>query len=136
ANGFANPRAADRLAIEGNRGQPVHEETQLPTEAFEQLDIPASLVAERERAADAQAVNGAEVPRQAADELFAGNFTDRLVEMNQQRGVDFQRCDRPQLWRVRINQGRVAFRRNDRVGMAIERDGHGDAFVPARVFDR
>src|SRR5438445_10507482 len=103
------------------------------SDVLEQLDIPASFVDELESAADAQAVNGTEVPRQAADELFAGNFTDRLVEMNQQRGVDFQRCDRSQLLRVRINQGRVALRRNDRVGMAIERDGHGDAFVPARV---
>src|SRR5439155_8497245 len=109
ANGFANPRAADHLAAEGNRGQPVNGETEFVAEPFEQLHVPASLVSEAERAANAEAVNGAEVAHQAANELFAGNFADRLVETNQKRGVDSQRFDHAQFLRQRINQRRIAF---------------------------
>src|SRR5437879_779844 len=67
ANGFANPRAADHLSIERNRGQPVDEETQLLPEAFEQLNIPASFVADGERAAKPRAVKATEVPSRPAN---------------------------------------------------------------------
>src|SRR3989454_9244623 len=132
---LADARAADDFSVEGNRCQPVHDEVQFLSQLLQQGDIPAPPVTEGERAADAQAVDRTEVSRQAANELLARNLAERLVEANQQRGVDSQRFDDAQLFRERVNQRRIPFRSDDGIGVTVECDGKGDAFVLAGVLD-
>src|SRR5206468_8877659 len=93
-------------------------------------------VAKGERAANTQAVNRAAVSRQALNEFFTRDLTEFFVEMDQERRVDAEGFDYAQFLGQRIDQRRIAVGRDDRIGVAIKRDGHGDALVLAGVFNR
>jgi len=83
------------------------------SQPLQKLDVAASPVSEREGAADAQAVQVAEVSCQRANEVLAGNFTECLVEMDRQRDVDAQRLNHAQSLRKGINQGWITFGRDN-----------------------
>src|SRR5207247_95905 len=84
---FADPGAADDLAVQRNCRQSVDMEVQFVPQAFEQFHVASSLMAKSERSAHANTVNLATIARQLADKCFTRQLAECLVKVNQQRRI-------------------------------------------------
>jgi hypothetical protein len=114
----------------------MHLEFQLSAKRLEKRDVPAPLMPKRKRPADTDAVDLPKIQRELANELFARRLTELAREMNQQRGIDSQRFDFPQLLPQRVNQQWRLFRRKNCGGMPVERDRERNPLVLPRVGNR
>jgi hypothetical protein len=83
SNRLPNPRAADRLAIERNRGEAMDGEVQFCSKLLEQLDITAAFVAKDKICTDANALDQAKVTGQAANKGFARLLAEAFIEVKQ-----------------------------------------------------
>src|SRR5262245_6435964 len=114
----------------------MHHKMQFPPELFEQLDVATATVAESERAPHAEAVHVTEIADQLPYELFTWLLAEGPVEVNQQRHVDPKRFHHSKLLGRGIDQGRIPFRRDHRIGMTIKRDGQSQCLMLPGIFDR
>ena len=136
ANGFADARAADGLAVERDGGEAVNGEIEFGAELAEEFNIPTAAMAEGELRADADAVDVAEITDEAADEILGGLLAEGAIEVQEQCGVHAERLDGAEFLRQRTNQRRHAVRRDDGGGMGIEGNDDGARGVLARVHQR
>ena len=133
ADGFADARAADGLAVERDGGEAVNREIKFSAEAAKEFDISTAAMAEGELCADANAVDLAEIADEAADEFLGGLFAEGAVEVQEQRGVHAEGFDGAEFLWQGTNQRRHAVRRDDGGGVGIEGDDDGARGVLARV---
>jgi hypothetical protein len=98
ADRIANARAADSLTIDRNCGKAMDSEAQFDAEFAEQFDVARSLVAERKRAADTDALDVAEVAREITNKLFAGLTAEILTEVDEPRDFRAERLNRAKFW--------------------------------------
>ena len=136
ADGFADARAADGLAVERDGGEAVNREIKFSAEAAKELDVAAAAMAEGELCADANAVDLAEIADESADEFLGGLFAEGAVEVQEQRGVHAEGFDGAEFLWQGTNQRRHAVRRDDGGGVGIEGDDDGARGVLARVHQR
>ena len=136
ADGLADARAADRLAIERDRSLTVDGKVQFLSQRLEQRDIAAAFVAKGKIAADANTVETAKIPDETADKLFAGQPAERFVEADQQRGLRTQRGDGAQFLRQSVNRWRHASGRDDCVGVVVEREHDRRSLVLGGIGER
>ncbi len=100
ANGFADARAADHLAVQRHGGQAVYLKMQLTAQATEQGNIPAAPVAELKISADTDALDPAQLPDQLAYEGLARQMAEFAVEVDFQQRGDPEFRNHPQFLRA------------------------------------
>ncbi len=135
ANGLTDAGATDRFTVQGHRAKAMNGEAQFDAKFFEQRDVPAPLVAEDEVAADAEAGDPNEIVCKLADEFFGGLFAEGFVEVEEQGGVCIKCGDGTEFLRDGLQQWREMLRSDDGVGMSVEGDNDGEAFVLTSVGD-
>ena len=124
-DGVADAGAADGLIALCDGRHAMNDEAELGAEAFEELEISGTPMAEGEGGADAEAVDLVKVMSQAANERFGRDLAEGGVEGDEPGGVESCVLESAESLIQRLDERRSAVGGYDGMGMTVEGDGDG-----------
>lgn len=113
----------------------MHAKSQLLAEVPEKRHVARAFVTKDKVSADAQRVEPAEIAGEVANELFAGNPAECLVETDDQQGIDTHGGDGPLFLGRGMDGGRRQHGRDNRGRVPVKRDHDRPRLVAAGVVD-
>jgi hypothetical protein len=136
ADATADSGAADGLLGSGDRGKGMDLETERTSEGTQQGHVTLAPVAEAKVDSHREAEQGGDLCCQVSNEVRGANLTERLVELDDDSGVEAQVPEDMESVGKRIDQRRGSIRSQDGVGMLVKGQRDGESVVWAAIPQR